>query len=163
MSIPLFSLRPLRVLAERSRDAAGGWGMVKLMPGSIFQTTDSQQPLTARCLAGYDVVSVVGLSRHPYPARELDLLESFVKRGGTLVIVLEDGSFIPSGATVMMLDQEEEYPVGQRGEVFIPSLAESNELLVSWKGRGCQIDIKLPPDSPPLADLGKYTCQGVLP
>lgn len=83
--------------------------------------------------------------------------------GGTLVIVLEDGSFIPSGATVMMLDQEEEYPVGQRGEVFIPSLAESNELLVSWNGRGCQINIKLPPDSPPLADLGKYTCEGVLP
>ncbi len=83
--------------------------------------------------------------------------------GGTLIIVLEDGSFIPSGATVMMLDHEEEYPIGQRGEVFLPDLAESNELLVSWKGRGCQIDIKLPPDSPPLADLGKYTCQGVLP
>ncbi|BBI99207.1 fimbriae usher protein [Ferrigenium kumadai] len=84
-------------------------------------------------------------------------------RGGTLVIVLEDGSFIPSGATVMMLDHEEEYPIGQRGEVFLPDLSESNELLVNWKGKGCQINIKLPPDSPPLADLGKYTCEGVLP
>lgn len=84
-------------------------------------------------------------------------------RGGTIVIVLEDGSFIPSGATVMMLDREEEYPIGLRGEVFLPELAESSELLVSWKGRGCQIDIRLPPGSPPLADLGKYTCKGVLP
>ncbi len=82
-------------------------------------------------------------------------------RGGTLVIVLEDGSFIPSGATVMMLDREEEYPVGLRGEVFLPDLGESNELLVSWKGLGCQIDLRLPPGSPPLADLGKYTCKGV--
>lgn len=83
--------------------------------------------------------------------------------GGTLVIVLEDGSFIPSGATVILLDQEEEYPVGLRGEVFLPQLAESNELLVTWKEHGCQIDIKLPPDSPPLADLGKQICKGVKP
>lgn len=84
-------------------------------------------------------------------------------RGGTLVIVLEDGSFIPSGAVVMMLDREEEFPVGMRGEVFLPDLGESNELLVSWKGRGCQINVRLPPGSPPLADLGKQTCEGVRP
>ncbi len=83
--------------------------------------------------------------------------------GGTLVIVLEDGSFIPSGATVMILNREEEFPVGLRGEVFLPQLAASNELLVTWKGQGCQLDLKLPPDSPPLADLGKHTCKGVRP
>lgn len=81
--------------------------------------------------------------------------------GGTLSIVLEDGSFIPSGATVTLLNREEEYPVGLRGEVFLPELAESNELLVTWKAQGCQIDIKLPPDSPPLADLGRHICKGV--
>jgi outer membrane usher protein len=83
--------------------------------------------------------------------------------GGTLVIVLEDGSFIPSGATVIMLNQENEFPVGLRGEVFLPALAASNELLVIWKGQGCQIDLKLPPGSPPLADLGRRTCTGVKP
>jgi outer membrane usher protein len=81
--------------------------------------------------------------------------------GGTLVIVLEDGSFIPSGATVIMLEQEDEFPVGLRGEVFLPALSESNELLVIWKGQGCQIDLKLPPGSPPLADLGRRVCKGV--
>ena len=83
--------------------------------------------------------------------------------GGTLNIVLEDGSFIPSGATVIMLDQEEEFPVGLRGEVFLPKLGTSNELLVTWKGQGCQIIVNLPPGSPPLADLGKQTCKGVRP
>lgn len=84
-------------------------------------------------------------------------------RGGTLVIVLEDGSFIPSGATVMLPGGEEEYPVGLRGEAFLPALAESNELRVTWKGQRCRIDIKLPPGSPPLADLGKHICKGVRP
>jgi outer membrane usher protein len=83
--------------------------------------------------------------------------------GGTLTIVLDDGSFIPSGATVILLDQEDEFPVGLRGEVFLPALSESNELLIIWKGQGCQIDLKLPPNSPPLADLGQQTCIGVKP
>jgi outer membrane usher protein len=83
--------------------------------------------------------------------------------GGTLVIVLEDGSFIPSGATVMLPGSEEEYPVGLRGEVFLPALAESNELLVTWKEQRCLIGIRLPPGSPPLADLGKHICTGVKP
>lgn len=83
--------------------------------------------------------------------------------GGILTIVLDDGSFIPSGATVILLDQEDEFPVGLRGEVFLPALSKSNELLVIWKGQGCQIDLKLPPNSPPLAYLGRQTCKGVRP
>ena len=83
--------------------------------------------------------------------------------GGTVTIVLEDGSFIPSGATVIMLDQEDEFPVGLRGQVFLPALSESSDLLVTWKGQGCQINLKLPPNSPPLADLGRHVCAGVKP
>ncbi len=83
--------------------------------------------------------------------------------GGTLTLVLEDGSYFPAGGKVVILDQNEEYPVGQRGEVFLPTLRKTNRLFAVWQNQGCEITLNLPPNSPPLADLGRQTCRGVKP
>ncbi|HEY6095639.1 MAG TPA: fimbria/pilus outer membrane usher protein [Gallionellaceae bacterium] len=83
--------------------------------------------------------------------------------GGTLTVVLADGSYFPAGGKVVILDQSEEYPVGERGEVFLPELRKTNQLFVVWKNQACEITVDLPPDSPPLADLGRRTCSGVKP
>jgi len=82
-------------------------------------------------------------------------------RGGTLSIVLEDGSYFPAGGQVIMLDQDEEYPVGEHGQVFLPNLGKTNRLFVVWQQQACEIALDLPPNSPPLADLGRKTCKGV--
>ncbi len=81
--------------------------------------------------------------------------------GGTLTIVLEDGSYVPAGGKVVMLDQNEEYPVGQRGEVFLPNLGKTNRLFAVWQKQACEFTLDLPPNSPPLADLGRRICRGV--
>ncbi len=81
--------------------------------------------------------------------------------GGTLNIVLEDGSYFPAGGKVVMLDHSEEYPVGQHGEVFLPNLGKTNRLYVVWQQQACEITVELPPNSPPLADLGRRICRGV--
>ncbi|HEY5995209.1 MAG TPA: fimbria/pilus outer membrane usher protein [Gallionellaceae bacterium] len=83
--------------------------------------------------------------------------------GGTLTIVLEDGSYFPVGGKVVILDQDEEYPVGQHGEVFLPNLGKTNRLFVVWEHQSCEIILDLPPNPPPLADLGRRTCRGVKP
>ncbi len=62
-----------------------------------------------------------------------------------------------------MLDQEEEYPVGQNGQVFLPKLGKSNKLFAVWNHHACEITVDLPPNSPPLADLGRRVCKGVKP
>ena len=83
--------------------------------------------------------------------------------GGTLTIVLEDGSYFPAGGKVVLLEDDQEYPVGEHGEVFLPDLRKTNQLYVVWDHRGCAITLDLPPNSPPLADLGRRTCRGIKP
>jgi outer membrane usher protein len=83
--------------------------------------------------------------------------------GGTLTIVLDDGSYLPVGSYVVIHNQPEKYPVGRDGKVFLPSLTRRNELFAAWNHQACEITVYVPANSPPLADLGRYVCRGVKP
>lgn len=83
--------------------------------------------------------------------------------GGTLTVVLEDGSYFPVGGHAVILNQSEEYPVGRDGKVFLPDLGRTNKVFLVWHHHACELTVVLPPHSPPLADLGRYVCKGVKP
>ncbi len=80
-------------------------------------------------------------------------------RGGTLAITQEDGSFIPTGATVKLHNQTEVLPVGLRGQVYLAVLDDTNDLLVTWKQQTCRINIQRPSNASPIADLGSKVCK----
>ena len=81
--------------------------------------------------------------------------------GGTLRIVLADGSALPVGAQVRLNEQDEISPVGMGGEVYFTGLLERNMLRVTWRGKRCQISVSYTASSDPLPFLGSYTCEGV--
>jgi outer membrane usher protein len=80
-------------------------------------------------------------------------------RGATLTLLQEDGAPMPSGALVRVGDQAEEFPVGQRGEVYVTGLDASNRVRASWAGRACEVVVAFPPTLDPLPDLGTRTCR----
>ena len=84
-------------------------------------------------------------------------------RGATLTINLEDGTPLPPEATVQIVGQPENYPVGYDGEVYLLGLAPANRVRVSWQGRSCEFDVAYAKDDDPLPDLGTYICKGVQP
>ena len=84
-------------------------------------------------------------------------------RGATLAIKLKDGKPLPAGATVEVLGQTQEFPVGLDGEVYITGLAAHNTLRASWDDKSCEINVSLPNTKDPLPDLGTFECRGIKP
>jgi outer membrane usher protein len=83
--------------------------------------------------------------------------------GGTLKILLADGSVLPVGAQVQINQQDEIFPVGLEGEVYLSGLLESNLLRVTWRGSSCQIPLSYLPSKDPVPFLGTFQCKGVKP
>ncbi len=81
--------------------------------------------------------------------------------GALLVVLLEDGTPIPSGAVVRIEGREEEFPVAERGEVYVTGLAQENKVRVFWRGDSCELDVRLKEGESPLPKLGPFTCKGV--
>jgi outer membrane usher protein len=93
------------------------------------------------------------------------LLDFPVKRvrAGTLHIVLEDGSPLPSGALARIDGKNEEFPVALRGEAYLEGFETSNRLLFTWRGQKCMIDVPYPRSDDLLPELGTFVCKGVKP
>jgi len=91
------------------------------------------------------------------------LLDFPVRRshGATLIVVLDDGAPIPSGAIVRVVGRDEEFPVALNGEAYVTGLAERNRLSAAWKGRSCEFDAEVPRTADPLPSLGTFVCHGV--
>ncbi|MGM3276676.1 fimbria/pilus outer membrane usher protein [Ralstonia sp. 24A2] len=80
-----------------------------------------------------------------------------------LTLKLENGSDLPAGATVQIAGQNETFPVGNDGVVYLTGLAAQNRLRASWRGQDCDITVPFPTGAQPLPDLGIFVCKGVQP
>ena len=81
--------------------------------------------------------------------------------GALLVLLLEDGAPMPVGSVVNLVGRDGEFPVVQRGEVYVTGLAEKNRLLVTWRGQSCNLDVEFGKGLGPLPRLGQFICAGV--
>jgi outer membrane usher protein len=84
-------------------------------------------------------------------------------RGALLLVQLENGEPLPAGALVQVNGQEEEFPSGLRGEVYVTGLADSNHLHANWTGRQCEFEMPYAQTDDPLPRLGPYVCRSVSP
>jgi outer membrane usher protein len=113
-------------------------------------------------------IDAVQLDAVPYLRSGL-LLKFPVKRsrGALLTIVLENGEPLPAGAQVQIIgdnvEQNEVFPAGLRGEVYLTGLAASNQLRVTLLEQSCEFMLPFPESTDPLPHLGTYICTGVEP
>lgn len=90
---------PIRILADRSRDAREGIIFTDLKPsvaerpGERFACSDNRLPLTETLLAKYDVITICGSSLKSYSPEELSLIEGFVADGGGLLLAADAAAF----------------------------------------------------------------------
>ena len=82
-------------------------------------------------------------------------------RGATLTINLQDGKPLPAGATVRVEGQQQSFPVGFDGEVYLTGLAAHNVIEASWDHQRCRLTVTQPQTSDPLPDLGTFLCKGI--
>ena len=86
-------------------------------------------------------------------------------RGALLTVVLENGEPLPAGAQAQIIgdnvEENEVFPAGLRGELYLTGLAASNRLRVTWREQSCEFDAAFPGIDRPAAHLGTYTCTGV--
>lgn len=83
-------------------------------------------------------------------------------RGALLKITLDDGEPAPSGATVQIEGDKQEFYIARRGEAFVTGLQTSNHILLNWKEQQCKFDITLPPEKPDeIPRLGPLLCKGI--
>jgi outer membrane usher protein len=80
-----------------------------------------------------------------------------------LSITLDDGTPLPAGALVRIAGQDEDFPVGHDGVVYLTGLAANNRLRATWREQSCELTVPFPAKSEPLPDLGTYVCTGVRP
>jgi outer membrane usher protein len=80
-------------------------------------------------------------------------------RGALLSVQLENGEPLPSGAMVRIVSQEEVFPSGTNGNVYVTGLSAQNELRAEWHGNSCRFTVLYTPSPDPLPHLGPYICR----
>jgi outer membrane usher protein len=86
-------------------------------------------------------------------------------RGALLTVVLENGEPLPAGALARIIadnvEENDVFPVGMGGALYLTGLAASNRLRVTWLKQSCEFMLSFPDSKEPLPDLGSYTCTRV--
>ena len=87
-----------------------------------------------------------------------------VKRSASalLELRLDDGDPMPLGAVVTLEGAAAEFPVAERGEVFVTGLSASNRLRATWRGGSCDFAFDLPADAGPQPRIGPIRCSGLI-
>ena len=113
-------------------------------------------------------IDAIQLDAVPY-FRSGQLLRFPVKRsrGALLTVVLENGEPLPAGALAEIIEdsgeENEVFPIGLRGELYLTGLGASNRLRVTWLEQRCEFILPYPESTDPLPYLGTYTCTRVAP
>jgi len=113
-------------------------------------------------------IDAVQLDAVPYFRSGL-LLKFPVKRsrGALLTVVLENGEPLPAGAQAQIIgdsvDENDIFPAGMGGELYLTGLAASNQLRVTWLEQSCEFVLPFPESTDPLPHLGTYICTRVAP
>ena len=88
-------------------------------------------------------------------------------RGALLSVDLENGEPLPAGALVEIIGENtlenELFPTGMRGEVYLTGLEAENRLRATWREQSCEFALPFPETTDPLPHLGTYICVGVEP
>ena len=113
-------------------------------------------------------IDAIQLDAVPYFRSGL-LLRFPVKRSrvALLTVVLENGEPLPAGALAEIIEDSDEenevFPIGLRGELYLTGLGASNRLRVTWLEQRCEFILPYPESTDPLPYLGTYTCTRVAP
>lgn len=91
------------------------------------------------------------------------LLEFPVQRSlnATLTLLQDNGQPLPAGAVAQLNGQQ--FPVGERGELYLSGLSRENHLTVTWREQSCSLAITVSDSDDPLPHLGSHLCAGVRP
>ena len=127
-----------------STDADGNALLPRLRPyqKNTVRIEQADLPLDAQ-------IDTVQLDAVPYFRSGL-LLRFPVKRsrGALLTVVLENGDPLPAGALAQIIrdsvEEDEVFPVGMGGELYLTGLAASNRLRVTWLRSALRVHIALP-------------------
>ena len=144
-------------------DADGNALLPRLRPyqKNTVRIEQADLPLDAK-------IGAVQLDAVPYFRSGL-LLRFPVKRsrGALLTVVLENGEPLPTGAQAQIVgedvEENEVFPIGLRGDVYLTGLAASSRLRVTWLDQRCEFTLPYPESTDPLPHLGTYICTGVKP
>lgn len=108
--------------------------------------------------------TVGALSVNVIPYQRSGVLVQFpVRRSRTalITVLLDDGLAIPAGAIARLGGDEEGFPSGRRGEIYLTGLGKENTVRLSWRGQQCVIEIPFPEMTDPQPHLGSFVCHGV--
>jgi outer membrane usher protein len=82
-------------------------------------------------------------------------------RSATLTLMLPSGKPVPAGAVVNYAGHmdDQEYPVGEDGELYLTGLEIDNQFKAAWDNQSCTFSLHYPQTTNPLPDLGTVVCR----
>lgn len=102
------------------------------------------------------------------PYRDAGALVEFkVKtiRNAIFALKQENGSYVPEGADITIVDNDSTFVSGADGQVFVTNLPDQFTGHTVWGGGGCVFSVSMPKpqENNPIPDLGVITCKAETP